>query len=67
MSCALTQGFTLDCKTAVGGIKSVRFASLSDYQGLAAVVSTGAIQSFASATGVFRKYEVGQRGIFVQR
>ena len=58
MSCALTQGFTLDCKKAVGGIKSVRFASLADYQGLAAVVSTGQIQSFGSATAVFRKYEL---------
>jgi len=57
MACALTQGFTLDCKEAIGGIKSVRFATLSDYLGLDPSYTTGTV-SFASASQVFYKYEL---------
>lgn len=57
MACALTQGFTLDCKDAIGGIKSVRFASLSDWESLDPAYSTGAV-TFGSASAVFHKYEL---------
>lgn len=57
MSCPLTQGFTLDCKDAIGGIKSVRFASLSDWESLDPAYSTGAV-TFGSASAVFYKYEL---------
>lgn len=56
MSCALTTGFTLDCKEAIGGIKSVRFATLSDYQALSVTVTTGELKSVGSASTVFYKY-----------
>jgi len=57
MSCPLTQGFTLDCKEAIGGIKSVRFATLSDWESLDPSYSTGAV-TFGSASAVFYKYEL---------
>lgn len=57
MACALTQGFTLDCKEAIGGIKSVRFASLSDWESLDPAYSTGAV-TFGSASQVFYKYQL---------
>lgn len=57
MSCALTTGFPLDCRDAVGGIKSVRFATLAAWQGLAATVASGNVTGFGSASAVFYKYE----------
>jgi len=54
--CALTTGFDLDCRDAVGGVKSVRFANLDDYIALSPVVSAGAITSI-TATATFYKYE----------
>ena len=57
MACALTQGFTLDCKDAIGGIKSVRFASLADYGTLNPSYATGAV-TFGSPSDVFYKYEL---------
>lgn len=58
MACALTQGFTLGCKEDIGGIKSVRFAALADYEAMNATVTTGAIVSFSAASQSFRKYEL---------
>lgn len=58
MSCALTQGFSLDCKEAIGGIKSIRFATLSDYEGLDITATTGEVKSAGSASTVFYKYEL---------
>ncbi len=57
MACALTTGFTLDCKEVLGGIKSVRFATLSDWAGLTPAYSTGAV-TFGAASQVFYKYEL---------
>jgi hypothetical protein len=59
MSCALTSGFNLDCKTAIGGIKSVRLATLADYEAIVPVYdATGAdVESFTSAADKFYKYE----------
>jgi hypothetical protein len=55
-SCALTTGFDLDCRDAVGGVKSVSFANLADYIALSPVVTAGAITSI-TATATFYKYE----------
>ena len=30
MACALTQGFILDCKESLGGVKSVRFVEFDN-------------------------------------
>ncbi len=57
MACALTQGFTLDCKDAIGGIKSVRFASLSDWESLSVAYITGSV-TFLAASQVFYRYEL---------
>jgi len=46
-SCALTTGFDLDCRDAVGGVKSVRLASLEDYELASATVAAGAITAWA--------------------
>jgi hypothetical protein len=56
MSCALTQGFTLDCKDAVGGIKSVRFASLADWEAQTPVYSAGVV-TVTPVGNAFWKYE----------
>lgn len=58
MACNLTQGFTLDCKEAIGGIKSVRFATLSDYEGLSVTSASGELTAVGSASTVFYKYEL---------
>jgi len=57
MSCALTQGFPLDCRDAVGGIRSVRFATLAQWTALGASVASGEVQSFSAASAVFYTYE----------
>jgi hypothetical protein len=57
MACALTQGFTLDCKDAIGGIKSVSFASLSDWESLSVAYITGSV-TFLSPSQVFYRYEL---------
>lgn len=57
MACALTTGFSLDCKDAIGGIKSVRFASLSDYESLTPAYATGAV-TFGAPSATFYKYEL---------
>lgn len=56
-TCGLTQGFPLDCRDAVGGIKSVRFATLAQWTSLGASVASGEVQSFSAASTVFYKYE----------
>ncbi len=35
MSCALTQGYTLDCKNSIGGIKAVWFIAAGDVSAVA--------------------------------
>jgi len=56
MSCALTQGFTLDCKDSLGGIKSVRFASLSDWEAQTPVYTAGVV-TVTPVGNAFWKYE----------
>jgi hypothetical protein len=55
-SCALTTGFDLDCRDAVGGVKSVRLAGLEDYEALSATIVDGAV-TVIPATATFYKYE----------
>tara|TARA_Y100001938_G_C7867319_1_gene318559 strand:+ start:48 stop:593 length:546 start_codon:yes stop_codon:yes gene_type:complete len=57
MPCALTTGFTLDCKDAIGGVKSVRLTTLAEYEALAPAVANGKISSWGSASTVFFKYD----------
>ena len=57
MPCALTTGFTLDCKDAIGGVRSVRLTTLAEYEALAAVVANGKVSSWGSASTVFFKYD----------
>jgi len=56
MSCALSQGFVLDCKDAIGGIKSVRFASLSDWEAQTPVYASGVV-TVTPVGNAFWKYE----------
>jgi hypothetical protein len=58
MPCVLTTGFTLDCKDSIGGIKSVRFATLADWTALAATTASGEVTAIGSASTVFYKYEL---------
>jgi hypothetical protein len=57
-SCALTTGFDLDCRDAVGGVKSVRLASLEDYTAMGAIgASTGTITGWTTSALEFFKYD----------
>jgi len=57
MSCALTQSFSLGCKEVLGGIKSVRFTSLDEWESLVPAYSTGAV-TIGTPSTVFYKYEL---------
>lgn len=53
MACALTQGFVLDCKESVGGIKSVRFVEFDN----ATFVPAAGVATITMAAGKkFWKY-----------
>ena len=57
-SCALTTGFDLDCRDSIGGVKSVRLASLEDYTAMAATgTASGAITGWTTAALEFFKYD----------
>ena len=57
MSCALTTGFALDCKDAIGGVKSIRFGTVASWSALSATVnSSGEVTAIGSASTVFYKY-----------
>lgn len=57
MSCALSQGYTLDCKDSVGGIKAVWFIAAAD---VTAVTEASGVVSAITKTGgkVFYKYQL---------
>lgn len=57
MACALTQGYTLDCKDSVGGIKAVWFIASDD---VSAITEASGIVSAITKSGgkVFYKYEL---------
>lgn len=56
-SCALTTGFDLDCRDSIGGVKSVRLASLEDYTAMVATVASGAITGWTTVALDFFKYD----------
>ena len=57
MACALTQGYTLDCKDSIGGIKSVWFIAAGDVSAVTEV--SGVVTAITKASGkVFYKYQL---------
>lgn len=57
MSCALTQGYTLDCKDSVGGIKAVWFIAAADVTGV--TEASGIVSAISKSAGkVFYKYQL---------
>ena len=57
MACALTTGFSLGCKEVLGGIKSIRFATLDNWETLVPAYATGAV-TIGTPSAVFYKYEL---------
>lgn len=60
MSCAITSGYTIDCRDAVGGIDAVFFI---EYDGVSSMTdASGVITAITKATGKrFWKFEVPTR------
>ena len=57
MPCALTQGYTLDCRDSLGGITEVYFIASSDVSSI--TEASGVITALTKATGKrFYKYEL---------
>lgn len=55
MACVLTQGYTLDCKDSLGGIKAVFLIAHAD---VTAITQASGIVSAITANDVFYKYEL---------
>ena len=54
MACALTQGFVLDCKESLGGVKSVRFV---EFDNVASIAYASGVATLTMVTGKkFWKY-----------
>lgn len=57
MACALTQGYSLDCRDSAGGIKSVYFSEFDNVSGI--TESAGTVTAIAKANGGrFWKYNL---------
>jgi hypothetical protein len=57
MPCALTQGYVLDCKDSIGGIKAVWFIAAGDVSSMTEV--SGVVTAITKASGkVFYKYQL---------
>lgn len=57
MACALTQGYTLDCKDSLGGIKAVWFIATGNVSSI--TEASGVVSAITKASGkVFYKYEL---------
>ncbi len=57
MPCALTQGYTLDCKDSAGGITEVYFIEKGNLSGI--VSASGVVTGLTKASGKrFWKYEL---------
>jgi hypothetical protein len=57
MACALTQGYTLDCRDSLGGITEVYFMAFQDIS--STTEASGVITALTKATGKrFYKYEL---------
>lgn len=60
MACALTTGFTLDCRNSNGGIEAVYFTEIANKATLTS--ASGAISAFTLTTGKqFFKYELRKK------
>lgn len=57
MACALTQGYTLDCRDNVGGIKTVYIAELSRKSALT-IAASGFVTAFTLTSGIFFTYQL---------
>jgi hypothetical protein len=57
MPCALTQGYTFDCKDNIGGLKSVWFIGWNDVSSV--TVASGLVSAITKSAGkVFYKYQL---------
>lgn len=57
MSCALTQGYTLDCKDSLGGLKSIYLIAHADVTAI--TEASGVVSAITKAVGKhFYKYEL---------
>lgn len=57
MACALTQGYTLDCKDSIGGIKAVWFIAWDDVASV--TEASGIVSAITKDAGkVFYKYDL---------
>jgi hypothetical protein len=57
MPCALTQGYTFDCKDNIGGLKSVWFIGWNDVASV--TVASGLVSAITKSAGkVFYKYQL---------
>lgn len=57
MACALTQGYTFDCKDNIGGLKSVWFIAWNDVTAI--TEASGTVTAITKAGGkVFYKYQL---------
>jgi len=57
MACALTQGYSIDCKDSAGGVKSVYFIEFGNVSGITESAGTATAISKAN-NGVFYKYNL---------
>lgn len=59
MACLLTQGFTLDCRDGIGGIKEVYIIELANVSSY--TESSGTVSAITKTTGSkFRKYQLNR-------
>jgi hypothetical protein len=76
MSCNLTSGVSLDCRTNSGGIKTLYIASVTGTTGIVATATNGVVSSFtvdgttlsasaALTTAPFYRFEVPKQTAFV--
>lgn len=57
MACALTQGYTFDCKDNIGGLKAVWFIGWNDISSI--TETSGTVTAITKASGkVFYKYQL---------
>ena len=57
MPCALTQGYTLDCKESIGGVKAVWFIPFADVTTI--TEASGVVTTITKSAGkVFYKYQL---------
>ena len=57
MACALTQGYTLDCRDSLGGITEVYFIEAGNVSSI--TEASGVVSAIVKGSGkVFRKYEL---------